>query len=267
MLLSYILCLVRNKDQIPFHAVVLARGMLQPGGNIVPLFVYATEINGGKGEKVSQVSGFELGRFAQQALTCSWKCLLKNSWIRSQGAGGMKGMNATEGLSPLWVLLCLSQPSLPRSLHMCKKPTCSEQECVSKDPGGCRSLRRSLLDPDLGTVCSPCKHRSAWPIWLLHLQDMAAGIIICAKNKSLVIVEIAAFQLPSSQDLTVKFGMYLVFQGHGRKETNRGQTNIRMGKASWPGIIRRGFIPFLGCVFTTDAPSKKKNATVTLSAG
>lgn len=132
MLLSYILCLVRNKDQIPFHAVVLARRMLQPGGNIVPLFVYATEINGGKGEKVSQVSGFELGRFAQQALTCSWKCLLKNSWIRSQGAGGMKGMNATEGLSPLWVLLCLSQPSLPRSLHMCKKPTCSEQECQQR---------------------------------------------------------------------------------------------------------------------------------------
>lgn len=71
MFFNYILCSVRNKDQIPFHAVVLARGMLQPAGNIVPMFVYATEINGGKGAKVSQVSGSELGRFAQQALTCS----------------------------------------------------------------------------------------------------------------------------------------------------------------------------------------------------
>lgn len=61
MFLNYILCSVRSKDQIPFHAAALARGMLQPGGNIVPMFVYATEINGGKGAKVSQVSGFELG--------------------------------------------------------------------------------------------------------------------------------------------------------------------------------------------------------------
>lgn len=71
MFLNYILCSIRNKDQIPFHAIVLARGVLQPSGNTGPMFVYATEINRGKGAKVSQVSGFELGRFAQQALTCS----------------------------------------------------------------------------------------------------------------------------------------------------------------------------------------------------
>lgn len=52
--LNYILSSVRNKDQIPFHAVVLARGMLQPGGNTVPMFVYATEINGGREQKLAK---------------------------------------------------------------------------------------------------------------------------------------------------------------------------------------------------------------------
>lgn len=54
MFLNYILCSVRSKDQIPFHAVALARGMLQPGGNIVPMFVYATEINGGREQKLAK---------------------------------------------------------------------------------------------------------------------------------------------------------------------------------------------------------------------
>lgn len=50
---------VRNKDRIPFQAVVRARGMLWPSENIACMFAYATEINRGRGAKVTQVSGFE----------------------------------------------------------------------------------------------------------------------------------------------------------------------------------------------------------------
>lgn len=47
------------KIRVPFQALVQARGTLWPGGNIARMFAYATEINWGRGAKVTQVPGFE----------------------------------------------------------------------------------------------------------------------------------------------------------------------------------------------------------------
>ncbi|KAF2985473.1 hypothetical protein EK904_000134, partial [Melospiza melodia maxima] len=178
MFLNYILCSVRNKDQIPFHAVVLARGMLQPGGNIVPMFVYATEINGGKGAKVCSAGSHML-------LKVSVKKFL------NQVPGSCRHERHECHWGPLSPMSSLPVPTFsPQILAQIeKKQPVLSRSVSAKIQGGCRSMRRSLLDPDPSTLCSSCKHR-------IHAKNME------------------------------------------EKETNRGQTIIRMGKASWPAVFR-----------------------------
>lgn len=69
----------------------------------------------------------------------------------------MKGMKAIKGISPLWVLLCLSQPPLPISSHMLKTQPAQGRTVSVKMQGLCSNSSSGLLHPHGSASCSLCE--------------------------------------------------------------------------------------------------------------
>lgn len=178
----------------------------------------------------------------------------------------MKGMKAIKGISLLWVLLCLSQSPLSKSSHTLKKQPALGRSVSAKIQGFCRNLSSCLLHPHPGTSCSLCEHRSAWPIWLLHLQDTAAGSICSAltlyhqKQKFGDCWDRGFSTFFKSRFDSKIWGLTWFFKAMGEKKLTDTKPVLGWEKPHGQlcsGITRRGFIPFLCCVFTMDAPVKK----------